>query len=374
MKNRTLLAATVAVALLAANSPAAEQPAKKSKAPAKPAAAEKKGVAPKADEAALAPGKEEAKPFVAKDPIATVDGQEIKAAEVEKVIEGMLAQRGGSIKDVPAEMKPALYRNVVDGVIAEKLVTRECSKVEVTDADVTAEYERFKKQFPDEKTFNEQLVKQGQSAEAIKKDIHRYIQQNRWMDEQVKGKVEVTDEEAQTFYKENPDQFKKPEQVRASHILVKVEESANDDAVKAKKAEATKILERAKKGEEFEKLALELSEDPSAKDNKGDLNFFAREQMVPAFSEAAFKMKKGEISAEPVRSNFGFHIIKVTDRKEEENVAFDDAKPQLVAFLQGRKKQAEIGKVLRTLRESAKVTINLPDAPTPGAPGAPQGQ
>jgi peptidyl-prolyl cis-trans isomerase C len=147
--------------------------------------------------------------------------------------------------------------------------------------------------------------------------------------------------------------------------------------VKAKRSEATKILERVKKGEEFEKLALELSEDPSAKENKGDLNFFAREQMVPEFSDAAFKMKKGEISTEPVRSDFGFHIIKVTDRKVEENVAFDEAKPQLVAFLEGRKKQAEIGKVLRGLRESAKVTINLPEAPTPGAPGAPgapQGQ
>jgi peptidyl-prolyl cis-trans isomerase C len=311
---------------------------------------------------------------VIKDPIATVDGQEIKAAEVEKVIEGMLAQRGGSFKDVPEAMKPALYRNVVDGVIAEKLVNRECAKVEVAESEVTAEFDRFKQQFPDEKTFTEQLAGQGQSPDGIKKDIRRYIQQNRWMEAQVKGKVDVTDAEAETFYKENPDQFKQPEQVRASHILVKVEQGAKEDEVKAKQDAANKILDRVKKGEEFGKLASELSEDPGSKEQSGDLNFFAREQMVPQFSEAAFKLKKGEVSPEPVRSDFGFHIIKVTDRKDAGDVAFAEAKPQLVDFLQGRKKQAEIGKVLRGLRESAKVTINLPDAPAPAAPGAPEGQ
>jgi peptidyl-prolyl cis-trans isomerase C len=365
MKNRTLLAAIAAAAFLAANSPAAEQPAKKSKTPAKPAAAEKKEAAPKAEPTAPAPApsKEAEKPFVVKDPVAVVDGQEIKAADVEKVIEGMLAQRGGTMKDVPDTMKPKLYRNVIDGVIAEKLVTRESAKVEVTDADVTAELDRFKKQFPDEKTFTEQLTAQGQNIDTVKKDIHRFLQQNRWMEEQVKGKVEVTDDEAQAFYKENPEQFKQPEQVRASHILVKVEKDAKEEEVKEKRDAANQILNRVKKGEDFEKLATELSEDPTAKENHGDLNFFPREQMVPEFSNAAFQMKKGEISNEPVRSDFGFHIIKVTDRKDGGEVAFAEAKPQLVSFLQGRKKQAEIGKILRGLRESAKVTINLPEAP-----------
>jgi peptidyl-prolyl cis-trans isomerase C len=376
MKNRTLLAATAAAAIFAVSSPAAEQPAKKSKPAAKPAATAKKEAAPKADPAPTAPsgGKPEEKPFVVKDPVATVDGQEIKVVEVEKVLEGMLAQQGGSIKDVPEGMKPALFRRVIDGVIAEKLVTRESAKVEVTDADVTAELERFKKGFPDEKTFKDQLANQGQTVEAVKKDIHRFLQQNRWMDEQVKGKTTVTEEEAQAFYKENPEKFKMPEQVRASHILVKVEEDAKEDVVKTKQQEASKILARAKSGEDFEKLASELSEDPSAKDNKGDLDFFVRDRMVPQFSEAAFKMKKGELSPEPVRSKFGFHIIKVTDRKDAADVSFDDAKVRLISVLENQKKQAEIGKVLRGLRDSAKVTINLPEVPATPVPGAPEGQ
>jgi len=368
MKTRTLLAATAAVAIFSVNSPAAEKPAKKAASPAKPAAAEKKEAAATPGEAAPAQAKEEGKPFVVKDPVAVIDGQPINIADVEKVIEGMLAQRGGSIKEVPEAMKPTLYRNVIDGVIAEKLVTRECAKIEVPEGDVTAELDNFKKQFPDEKTFNEQLASQGQSAEGIKKDIRRYLQQNRWMEEQVKGKVEVTDADAEAFYKENPEQFKQPEQVRASHILVKVEEGAKEEDVKAKQKAASDILERIKKGEEFGKLASELSEDPGSKEKNGDLDFFGREQMVPQFSEAAFKLKKGEVTPEPVRSDFGFHIIKVTDRKDAADVPLAEAKPQLIAFLQGRKKQAEISKVLRGLRDSAKVTINLPEAPAPAAP------
>jgi peptidyl-prolyl cis-trans isomerase C len=378
MKNRTLLAATAAAAIFAANSPAAEQPAKKPKPAQKPAATAKKEAEPKADPAPPAPsgGKPEEKPFVVKDPVATVDGLEIKAVEIEKVLEGLLAQQGGSIKDVPEEMKPGLYRRVIDGMIAEKLVTRECAKIEVTEADVTAELDRFKKRFPDEKTFKDQLASQGQTVELVKKDIYRFLQQNRWMEEKVKGKTTVTEEEAQAFYKENPEEFKVPEQVRASHILVKVDENAKEDVIKAKQQEASKILDRVKKGEDFGKLASELSEDPTVKDNNGDLNFFARERMLPEFSEAAFKMKKGELSPEPVRSKFGFHIIKVTDRKEAGGESFDEAKARLIPALENQKKQAEIGKVLRGLRDSAKVTINLPEAPAPAGPvpGAPKGQ
>jgi peptidyl-prolyl cis-trans isomerase C len=369
MKKRTLLAASAAVVVLAAQTPAAEQTSKKSKTAAKPAA-EAKAKAPEGAPAADKPQTPEAKGFALKDPIAVVDGEEIKIAEVDKAIDGFLSQRGGSLKDVPEPLKPQLYRKFVESLIAEKLVTREAGKVEVSDADVNAELEKFKKQLPDEKTFDEQLKAQGQTVDGIKKEIHSYLQQSRWMEAQVKGKTDVTDAEAEAFYKENPDQFKQPEQVRASHILVKVEKDAKEDEVKAKREAANKILERVKKGEDFDKLATELSEDPSAKENHGDLNFFPREQMVPEFSEAAFKMKKGEVSAEPVRSDFGFHIIKVTDRKDGSTVPFAEAKPQLVKYLEGRKRQTEIDKVLAGLREKAKVTINLPEAPAPKTPAA----
>jgi len=135
---------------------------------------------------------------------------------------------------------------------------------------------------------------------------------------------------------------------------------------------AQSIADRVKKGEPFDKLAKELSEDPSAKENSGDLDFFTKDQMVPEFSKAAFGMKKGDIS-DPVRSSFGFHVIKVTDRKDAETVTLEKAKPQLLAYLKQQKKATEIEKIVHDIREKADVKINLPAAPeAPKLPQAPQ--
>jgi parvulin-like peptidyl-prolyl isomerase len=149
---------------------------------------------------------------------------------------------------------------------------------------------------------------------------------------------------------------------------------AKPEVVVEKQKAASAIYDRVKKGEPFDKLAAELSEDPSAKQNSGDLDYFTRERMVPEFSEAAFKMNKDEIS-EPVRSQFGYHVIKVTDRKPAATVTLDEAKPKLVAFLKQQKRQAEIEKIIREIRQTADVKINLPEpAPTPAAaaPAAPK--
>jgi peptidyl-prolyl cis-trans isomerase C len=346
MKIRALLALPIVAALATAAEPAKPKPA--------PAPA---GAKLPVNEAAPAP-----KPFEPKDPIAVVDGENITIAEVEKVLDGMLAQRGGSAKDVPAEMKPELYRQVIDAVVVERLVTKQSGQIEVTDADVAAEFAQFAKRFPDEKTMAEQLASTGQTVASLQKEIRKFIQQQRWMDGQLGDKAKVSEAEIEAYYKENPDQFKMPEQVRASHILVQLDKEAPEADVKAKQAAAEKILARVKKGEDFGKLAEEFSEDPSAKENHGDLDFFQREQMVPEFSDAAFKLKKGEVSATPVRSEFGLHIIKVTDRKEPGTVALAEAKPQLASYLEQQKRQVEMGKILRVLRESAKVQVNLPTA------------
>jgi len=147
--------------------------------------------------------------------------------------------------------------------------------------------------------------------------------------------------------------------VRASHILIAVPADANEAQVDEKKKAAEAITVRVKGGEAFDKLAAELSEDPSAKQNSGDLNFFSREQMVPEFSKAAFEMKKGEIS-DPVKSQFGFHVIQVTDRKEAETMALDAVKPRLLAFLSQRMRDSQVEKMIKELRDKAEVKINLP--------------
>ena len=199
------------------------------------------------------------------------------------------------------------------------------------------------------------------------------LQAQRWVDEQLKGKIEVPETDADEFYKENPEQFQMAERVRASHILIRVPEEAKPEEVVAKQKTAQQVLARIKKGEPFEKVADEVSEDPSAKQNHGDLDFFEKKQMVPEFADAAFKLKPGDLGAEPVRTEFGYHIIKVTDRKEPERISLEKAKPQLMAFLKQQKRDFELQKLAKDLRDRAEVQINLPGAPIPAQSGAPPG-
>lgn len=150
-------------------------------------------------------------------------------------------------------------------------------------------------------------------------------------------KVSVTDDEIKEYYEENKENFKKGESVTASHILV-------DDEDKAKE-----ILEKIEKGEmSFEDAAREYSSCPSSQ-NGGALGEFTRGQMVPEFDKAVFEMEKGEISG-PVKTQFGFHIIKVTDKSDAQEMKLEDIKEQLRGMVLGSKRQKALDSKLNQLK------------------------
>ena len=294
--------------------------------------------------------------------VAVVEGVEISKLELERALGAILAQRArsGQGQDIPPEQKGKVYRMVLDDMVVDRLIAKRSAEVKVNDADLEKEIAKIKTKFPSEDDFNSQLAQSGQTVEKFRETLRTNLRQQQWVDDQLKGKGDVTDAEAAAFYEKNTDQFKAPEKVRASHILVAVPLEAGPDVVAEKEKLAKSLLERVKKGDDFGKVAQEKSEDPSAKQNSGDLDFFSHDQMVPEFADAAFKMKKDELSAEPVRSQFGYHIIKVTDRKDAETVPLETAKPQLLAYLKNQKKQQEMGKIVKAMRDKADVKINLP--------------
>jgi peptidyl-prolyl cis-trans isomerase C len=343
-------------ALLAAEKPGNPAPVQKPATPAK---------------SAPPPVVNPAEPAEIKDPVAVVDGVEIKKADVEGMLTGILAQQGKSIADIPAAQRAQIYRTVLDDLIVERIVARRAAEVQVTDEEVASVLGKFKANFGSEEELKSQLGKMGQTLEGVQQKIRTTLQAQHWVDEQLKGKTEVPETDADEFYKENPDQFQMTERVRASHILIRVPEEAKPDEVVAKQKAAQQVLARIKKGESFEKVADEVSEDPSAKQNHGDLDFFEKKQMVPEFAEAAFKLKPGDLGPEPVRTEFGYHIIKVTDRKEPERIPLEKAKPQLLAFLKQKKRDFELQKLAKDLRDGADVQINLPGATLPAQSAAP---
>jgi peptidyl-prolyl cis-trans isomerase D len=126
----------------------------------------------------------------------------------------------------------------------------------------------------------------------------------------------VSEAEVEKYYADHAAEFETPRQVKAAHILVRVGETGGSAAEDKARAKVADIIRRAKAGEDFAKLAKELSEDRASAENGGELGFVGKGEMVPAFEAAVFALKKGEVSAEPLRTAFGFHAIKVTDVRE----------------------------------------------------------
>ena len=172
---------------------------------------------------------------------------------------------------------------------------------------------------------------------------------------QAEAKAAVTEQALKTVYEEAIKQMANDFEVRARHILVPTEN------------EAKAILAELNKGTDFAELARQKSKDPAAASQGGDLGYFTKDQMVPEFSEVAFKLEKGALS-EPVKSQFGWHVIKVEDKRERQPPEFDKVKDQLESFLV-RKSQSEL---ITKLRAEGKVErIGAPAAPAPTPPAAP---
>ena len=308
------------------------------------------------------------------DPIAVVEGAEIKKADLDQAFAGVLASQGmpaDQAAQIPEAQRMQFYKMLLDDMIVDKLIAKRSAETQVPDAEVATALTRMQKNFGSEEEMKKQMEASGQSIDKLKENLRNQLRAQTWVDAQVKGKDAVPDAEAEEFYKTNPDKFQRPEQVRASHILVTVTADAKPEDVLVKEKAAKEILARVTKGEDFAAVAGEVSEDPSAKTNKGDLDFFGREQMVKEFADAAFGMKKDEVSKEPVRSQFGYHIIKVTDRREAATVPLETAKPQVMAYLQRQKKQKAVQEFVLELRKKSEVKVNFPELPAaaPGAPG-----
>jgi peptidyl-prolyl cis-trans isomerase D len=145
----------------------------------------------------------------------------------------------------------------------------------------------------------------------------------------------VSDADVEKYYTEHTKEFETPRQVRASHVLVPVAQTGGSEAEDKARGKVADVIRRAKAGEDFGKLAGESSEDPGSKSKGGDLGWVSKGEMVPQFEEALFKLKKGEITAEPVRTPFGYHAIKVVDVREESRKPLREVAPLIRDRLAG---------------------------------------
>ena len=290
------------------------------------------------------------------DKIAVVNGEVITRSDFDRAV-GFAKQRamqtGQALDD--AQLKERILKQLV----GSELLYQESKKegIKVDQKAVDERLEQWKKRFPNEEEYKKALSSSNLSVPQMKKDIKRGMTIEKLIVTRFVDKTTVPEKEIKAYYDSNSNLFKQPEQVRASHILIKVEpkakESEKEDALKKIK----EVQKKQKKGDDFAKLAKEYSQGPSNAKG-GDLGFFKRGQMVPAFEEVAFKLKPGEVS-DIVNTRFGYHLIKVVDKKPESTVPYEEIKERIGQYLKQEKVQKEVKQLVEKLRKEAKVETFL---------------
>jgi peptidyl-prolyl cis-trans isomerase C len=325
--------------------------------PAQPAAGQPAAAGQAAPGAPPAPEKPKPVPAVLPQVCATIDGQPVGRDELESAVKDAEARAGRS---VPAAERDAVYRGLLDRVIMFKLLANEAKVrgVTVTPQEVTDRIAQIKQQFPTEAEFQKELTKRHTTMAQLQEEQRRDLVNAKTIEAEVAPKLVVTDQDLDAFYKGNPEQFKEPESVRASHILFGVAKDAPPATKAATKTEAEGVLKRVKAGEDFAALAKQYSKDPGSAAVGGDLNFFPKGQMVPAFDAAAFAMKPGDIS-DLVETEFGYHIIKLTEKRTGRTIPLAEVKDRLGEFLKQRKQQELVQQYLLGLKTKYRVEVLL---------------
>jgi peptidyl-prolyl cis-trans isomerase C len=286
---------------------------------------------------------------------AVVNGVAISKDDFDREMDFYLKRANQRGQQVPEAQMGMMKNQVLESLIDRELLFQETKKkgIKIDPTDVADEFQKIKQRYDKPGEFEQLLSNMGLAESDVQRQIERGMAIQQLIDKEVRAKITMGDEEVKSYYEANPQLFQQPEQVKASHILIKV----NADAPQEEKDKARKKIEsvqkKAKKGEDFATLAKTYSEGPSGP-NGGDLGYFRRGQMVKPFEDAAFNLNPNETS-DIVETQFGYHLIKVVDKKPAQTVAYADVKEQLSEHLKKQRIDSEASAYIQNLRSGAKI-------------------
>jgi peptidyl-prolyl cis-trans isomerase C len=327
----------------AQDAPAKASPPKQAQTP-KPQAADDESIPPAAPDAIF--------PAI----VARVNGKAISGRDLEDVVRRELSAIGDpEWNNLREDYRGQLTLNSINVLINSSLLYQSAvaAGIKATDEEVQAEFQKIAKSFSSDAEMNAALAKQGKDRSALEKNLKETLLMSKYVDENVNKKISVSQDDLAKYYSSNPKEFTHPDIVRTSHILIPpAGDTAEQDAKARERAEA--LLARIKKGEDFAKLAKENSVDASASQG-GDIGFAAKEALASEYAEAAFSLPVGGVKL--VKTRYGYHIIKVTEKKSAGLATLDEVKDQLTEFLKNQKAQADLTKLVNQLRDKAKIEI-----------------
>jgi len=315
--------------------------------------------------------------------IIKVNKTKISMAQFEKDFDreassGMMAQAGIKVKGNEDSFIYNLIKSrIVNELIVKALLNEEMDRrnIKVTNADMEEAIKTIVDKVGSKEQLDKILKENGTSAADFKKDLKEQVRLKKLAE--TLGNAEVSESEVKAFYNRNIERFKYPDKVRASHILIAVNPSEIEEVIKsepgnaniaegelkakvnaeiaAREAKAQELYNKAKNDPaSFAKLAKENSQDPTSAEKGGELGFFAKEDMVPEFSKAAFGAKPNTVVG-PVKTQFGYHIILVKDRMAAGQEPYAKVQNSIRDFLTNQKQLEQIDKLVESLKKNAKI-------------------
>lgn len=316
--------------------------------------------------------------------IITVNDKKITQAQFDEMLDkqagsGMFKALGIDVKeDKDSILYLLMKERIVNELIIKSLLDQEADKrgIKVSNEDIDDAVKEIVDKLGSKEQLNTLLKQNNITSAQFKEDLRQEVKMKKLAKEL--GSSSVSDLEVKNYYNKNIAKFKYPDKVRASHILISVNpveiteiiksDAKNKDIndatlnskvnqeIKVKEAKASKLLAEVKKDPtQFAKFARENSEDPISAAKGGDLGFFTSEEMVPEFSKAAFSMRPNSVSDKLVKTQYGYHIIMVTDRMAAGQTPFEKVKTDIKGFLENEKQLTMIDKLVESLKKDAKI-------------------
>lgn len=292
--------------------------------------------------------------------VAIVNQEIITLSEVERVVAHLKQEAEGGDRLERRQRTHELARLALERLIEERLIDQEARRIgiKVSPKEIEQAIEEIKrKNNATQEDLENALARDGWTLEGFRKEVEKRLVRTKLVHWSVKVDPNVAEKELREFYLKHIDRYRREASYRPAHILFKIPSGATPSEIREIRAKCEKVLAKIKAGEDFGEMALLYSEDLSSKD-RGDLGVFKKGELLPALEREALRLKVGEVSG-IVRTEYGFHILKLLDRKEADPLPFEEVKERVKQDYLEKEFEKGLQQFLTRLKEKATIDIKL---------------
>ncbi|MFW5871113.1 MAG: peptidylprolyl isomerase [Verrucomicrobiota bacterium] len=304
--------------------------------------------------------------------IVSVEDNDLTAEQLARIVNQRI--QSSQMAELQPEQRQAyaeqLKRNVIESFVDRNVLleTAKEKDIVVEKGEIDEVIEQVKGTVPEDMTFEQALNRMGMTMDELEEQIKGELKVQKLVEEKLETLPEIDEEQARAFYQEREQEFTRGESAEVRHILIKVDEGADETTLKEKKAEAEQLRDKLEEGADFAELAKEHSECGSAASG-GNLGVIEKGRTVPAFEKAAFSQEPGKIGP-VVKSKFGYHIIEVLEKNESGAIPFENAKEDIMNYLSRQQGQEALNNYIEEEKSGMDIDYpgGKPEAPSPMMP------